>query len=172
MVTVSLFSAIMCVFAPFTIPIGAVPLSLSAFVLYLTAVILGKNAVFSVLVYIFIGAAGMPVFSGGIGGFEKLLGPTGGFIIGYIPCALISGLFADKYFQNRVMCFVGLMMGTIVMYAAGSAWMLYVMGADTFGSAMSLLTMNLFPFIPIDVLKMILALIWGNLIKRRIGKDV
>ena len=170
MVLVSLFAAVMCIFAPFTLPIGIVPLSLSTFVLYLTAVILGKSAIFPILVYILIGAVGLPVFSGGVGGLERIFGPTGGFILGYIPCAVISGYFADRFRFNKALCFIGIFTGTVIMYLLGVPWMLYDLGIKSVRGIISVLTVNILPFIPVDIIKMILAVLLGFQIKNRLTK--
>ena len=69
----------------------------------------------SYLIYLLIGIAGLPVFSGFSSGFAKLLGPTGGYLIGFIPMAIICG-FAFEKFSNRGMQIVGLAIGTIVAY--------------------------------------------------------
>lgn len=170
MILISLFAAVMCIFAPFTVPLGPVPLSLSTFVLYLTAIILSKKAVISIIVYIIIGVVGLPVFSGGIGGLDRLLGPTGGFIIGYIPCAVISGLFADKFKNRFYLQFAGLLIGTVVMYIPGVSWMIYILGADSVNSALSVIAVNILPFVPVDLLKIVLAVFIGNKINNRIYK--
>lgn len=165
---ISLFTAIMCVLAPFTVPVGITPLSLSTLVLYITAIIMGKYAVFPILLYLFIGSVGLPVFSGGIGGFDRLFGPTGGFLIGYIPCAVISGLFADKFKNSRVLSFTGILIGTAVMYLLGVPWMIYVLGAKSMSDALAVVVVNILPFIPVDFVKMFLAVIFGHSIKERL----
>lgn len=168
MASVSLMTAVECIFAPFTVPIGAIPLSLSTFAVYLSAVLIGKKSFFSVIVYILIGAVGMPVFSGGVGGVDRLFGPTGGFIFGYIPCAVIAGFFAEKFKESRAIRFCGLLLGTALMYVLGSAQLCFVMGADGAKTALSLLAVNVFPFIPIDIAKMILALTLGDTLNKRL----
>lgn len=98
MVLTGVFAAVICVFAPFTIPIGAVPISLATFAVYLAAAVLGtKKGTLAVLIYILIGMAGVPVFSGFAGGIGKILGVTGGYIIGYIPCAFAIGVFTERF---------------------------------------------------------------------------
>ncbi len=168
MVIISLFAAIMCIFAPFIIPVGVMPLSLSTFVLYLTAVILGKTAVFPILVYILIGAVGLPVFSGGVGGLERLFGPTGGFIFGYIPCAVISGIIASKAKNNKMLCFIGILAGTMIMYLIGVPWMVAFLGTKSIDAAFSVIAVNVLPFVPVDIIKMILAVVLGYSIQKRV----
>lgn len=104
MVLIALMTAIICVIAPFAIiiPISPVPISLATFAIYLTIIILGwKDGVISVVLYVFLGFAGAPVFTGFTGGAAKILGPTGGYIIGYIFLAFIEGAFVDGARKTR-----------------------------------------------------------------------
>lgn len=91
-------TAVICVLSPFAIaiPVSPVPISLATFAIYLTVIILGwEDGTISVLVYVLLGFAGAPVFTGFTGGAGKVLGPTGGYIIGYIFLAFIEGAFVD-----------------------------------------------------------------------------
>ena len=98
MVQIALFSGILCIVAPFTIPVpmSPVPLSLATFVVYLAGALLGaKQGTAGVLVYLLLGAVGLPVFSGFSGGIGVLFGPTGGYLMGYLLCAAIVGWLAN-----------------------------------------------------------------------------
>ena len=87
--TTALFAALLCVTAPFSISIGPIPISLATFTVYVAALVCGwKGGCLAVAAYLVLGAVGLPVFSGFMGGFERLVGPTGGYLIGYIPCAI------------------------------------------------------------------------------------
>ena len=130
MIIVALFAALMCVFAPLAVPIGAVPLSLATFIIYITSGILGTKSVFAVLLYILIGAVGLPVFSYGTGGFEKLIGPTGGYITGYILCAIIAGLISRHCFKSCVITAIGFFAGTVMLYLFGTGWFSIYTGSD------------------------------------------
>ena len=99
---ISLMAALMCILAPFSLPIGPIPLSLSTFAVYLAAGLLGKKrGTMAVLIYILLGAIGLPVFSGFSGGIQKLFGVTGGYIIGYLPCVYISGYFITELEEKK-----------------------------------------------------------------------
>ena len=90
--TCALMVALMCVLGPMSIPIGPVPVSFTNLVIYLAVYLLGmKGATISCLVYLLLGAVGLPVFSGYQGGLAKLTGPTGGYLVGFILMALICG---------------------------------------------------------------------------------
>ena len=88
----ALMAAILCIAGPIVIPIGMVPMSFANMAIYLTILLLDKKkAIISVILYLFIGFIGLPVFSGFTGGVGKLFGPTGGYLMGYLVMSLIAG---------------------------------------------------------------------------------
>ena len=94
------FTALISIGAYISIPIGPVPIVLQNFFVLLAGVMLPRRtAAASVAVYLFLGAVGLPVFSGGTGGFAHFIGPTGGYLIAYLPAAYCIALIAD--IQNR-----------------------------------------------------------------------
>jgi biotin transport system substrate-specific component len=154
MVYAAVFAAVLCVISPFVIPIGPIPLSLATFAVYLAAAALDwKYAALAVLLYVLIGLAGVPVFSNFSGGFQKLVGPTGGFLIGYILCAVTTGLILKKREQKRWLYPVAMIAGTVVLYLFGTVWFMILMQA-TLSKALLLCVI---PFLPGDAFKIILA---------------
>ena len=154
MVYAAVFAAVLCVISPFVIPIGPIPLSLATFAVYLAAAALDwKYAALAVLLYVLIGLAGVPVFSNFSGGFQKLVGPTGGFLIGYILCAVTTGLLLKKREQKRWLYPVAMVAGTVVLYLFGTVWFMILMQA-TLSKALLLCVI---PFLPGDAFKIILA---------------
>lgn len=98
MVVTALMAAVTCILAPLSVPIGPVPISLTNFAIYLSLYLLDwKKGTLSYLIYLLLGLVGLPVFSGFTGGLAKLAGPTGGYIIGFIPMAIIAGIVIDKF---------------------------------------------------------------------------
>ena len=86
MALIAVMTALMCIFGPMSIPIGAVPISLTPLLVYLSAYVLGmKSGTVAYLVYLLIGFVGVPVMSGYSGGPAKILGPTGGYLLAFIP---------------------------------------------------------------------------------------
>ncbi|MGE4277271.1 MAG: biotin transporter BioY [Lawsonibacter sp.] len=163
----AVMAAVMCVLGPVAIPIGPVPISFTNLAVYLSLYILGwKRGTLSYLIYVLIGMVGMPVFSGYAGGFGKLFGPTGGYIIGFIPMALIAGLLIDRY-QNRAIQMAGMIVGTAVCYAFGTAWFCFQAGY----ALEAALGLCVFPFIPGDLIKMAAAMSIGPMIRRRLVKS-
>ena len=160
----ALMTAITCVLAPFSVPVGPVPISLTNLVIFVSLFLLGwKMGTVSCLVYLLIGLAGLPVFSGFSGGIGKLMGPTGGYIIGFFPMAVLAGLGIER-FQSRFLQFLSMLLGTAVCYAFGTVWFCAVMGTDMAAA----LGACVLPFIPGDMIKMLLALKICPLIQKRL----
>ena len=85
-------AALICIAGPLSVFIGPVPLSLATFAVYMAGAVLGaRRGAAATALYLLIGVAGMPVFSGFSGGFQKLAGVTGGYLAGYLPCAFLTG---------------------------------------------------------------------------------
>ena len=164
----ALFAALLCILAPLSVPIGPIPISLTNLVLYFSIFLIeAKGALISYAVYLLIGMAGLPVFSGYIGGLAKIAGPTGGYLVGFLPMLLIMGFFRQHFRQKRTgiavgMTFLGMILGTIVAYLLGTIWFVLQMGCD-WGYA---LTVCVFPFIPFDIAKMVIAILLGGNIRK------
>lgn len=171
MVICAIFAAIMCVFSVMTIPIGPVPISMGIFGVMITAVILGpKKGTIAVAVYILLGAVGLPVFSGFKGGFQVLLGPTGGYIWSYIIVALLIGLLTGKNPKNKWLAmlkiFIVSIIGIIICYAAGTVQFMFVQKADLAKA----LTLCVIPFIPFDIIKALVSAYLGYTIRLALNK--
>ncbi len=165
MAAVAVMAAVLAVVSPFALPIGPVPLSLATLVVYLTAYVLSwKRGTAAVLVYILLGAVGMPVFSGFAGGLGKLMGPTGGYILGYLPMVLISGLFVDRFPRKRLVQLAGMMLATAVLYALGTAWFCFAMDS----ALAPALTACVIPFLPGDLVKILISLAVGPMLRERL----
>ena len=153
---IALMTAVTCILGPLSVPIGPVPISLTNLAIYFTVILLGwKKGTVSYVIYLLIGLVGVPVFSSFSAGPAKLFGPTGGYLIGFIFLAMISGWFIEKFPGKRVMYFVGMVLGTAVCYALGTAWLAYE-AEMTFQAA---LMAGVIPFIIGDIAKMIVAII-------------
>lgn len=155
LVFTALFATLIVVFAQLQIPMpGLVPISLATFGVMMCGLVLGwRWGALAVAVYILLGAVGVPVFAGFKGGVSALLGPTGGYIIGYLPYAALAGLaipsLQEKYWGRCVL----LALGTGVCYALGTAWFMHATGR-TLAESMGLCVL---PFLPGDAAKIILS---------------
>lgn len=154
MATIALISALMCLLGPLSIPIGAVPISMTNFVIFIAVFLLGvKLGTISYCLYLLIGMAGLPVFSGYSGGLAKLAGPTGGYLVGFIFTALISGIFIKKSHGKIIITVLGMAIGMLVAYLFGTAW--FVIEARC--SVWYALTVCVFPFLIGDAVKILIA---------------
>lgn len=163
MTSCALMAALMCALCPLSIPIGPVPISLSILVILLTVFILGtRNAAISYVVYLLLGAVGMPVFSGFQGGLAKLAGPTGGYLVGFLPMIIISGIFIKKSKENLWISMLGMVIGIAVDYLLGTAWFVFQTGSTVAHA----LDVCVYPFIPFDLAKLVIAAVFGKLIHR------
>ena len=155
MVFTAIMAAVLCIAAPFSLPIpSAVPLSLATFVIYLTGALLGwKKGCAAVGVYILLGMVGLPVFSGFMGGFARIAGVTGGYIVGYLPCVLLTGFFTEITGGKLRGMVTGMTLGTLALYAFGTAWFMLFTGSGLAAA----LAGCVIPFLPADILKIIAA---------------
>ena len=165
LVLTSIMTAILCVLGPVSIPIGPVPVSLTTFLIFTGLYILGcKRCTVSVMVYILLGASGLPVFSGFQGGLSKVTGPTGGYILGFIPMVLVAGIIIDKIRNRPVLCPVVTIASSWIVYIPGSIWLSHSTGIS-FAAAM---LVGVVPFIVLDMIKAILAFAVGMSVYRRL----
>ena len=167
LVMVALFAALIAVCAWVTIP-GSVPFTLQTMGVFLAVGLLGgKRGTAAVLVYILLGAVGMPVFSGFSGGVGRLLGTTGGYIIGFLVAALAMWAMEAIFGKAKWVLPVSMLLGLLLCYAFGTAWFL-VLYTQTKGaiSVASVLSMCVVPFIIPDLLKIALALLLTSRLKR------
>ena len=163
----ALMTAALCVLGPMSLPIGPVPITLTNLTIYFFLYILGtKQSAAAYLVYLLVGMAGLPVFSGYSGGLQKLAGPTGGYLIGFIPMILMAGPVVERMWQNRVVCIAAMELSVWVAYLFGTAW-LAVSLQRTFGEA---LAMGVIPFILVDFLKIAAAAVVGPELKYRLQR--
>lgn len=147
----AVFAAFLCIAAPFPIPIGPIPVTLSLFVIFLCGAVLPPlYAVSATLVYIALGIIGLPVFSGFAGGIGKFIGPTGGFLWAYPLMALVIAL-SVKLFQKRSILSLsaGILIATLICYTTGTLWYSYLTGNPLEAS----LSVCVLPFIPADLIK-------------------
>lgn len=166
MVMIAVMTAITCIFGPLSIPIGPVPISLTPFCVFFSVYVLGmKKGTIACCLYLLIGLAGVPVFSGYTAGPAKLFGPTGGYLVGFIAMALIAGYVIDRFPGNVVMHFAGMLAGLAVLYAVGTLWLSYAASM----SLKAAFAAGVAPFILFDVIKIVISIIIGSQLRARLG---
>ena len=163
----AVMAAVMCVLGPMSIPIGPVPISFTNLAIYISLYLLGwKRGTLSYLVYMLIGMVGMPVFSGFQGGLAKLAGPTGGYLVGFWLMILIGGLIMEACKRNSWLTMLGMAVGVAADYALGTAWFVF----QTESTLAHALDVCVYPFIPFDLAKIVIAVLFGKLVWKALAK--
>jgi biotin transport system substrate-specific component len=157
------FAALIAVGAFIALPIGPVPIVLANFFAILAGLVLGPVwGGLSVLLYIALGALGLPVFAGGAGGLARLLGPTGGFLAGYFLGAVAAGCLSLGHKGKLWRFLVASAVGFIVIYLAGLPWLHLTIHSK---SLVKTLMIGCVPFLPGDAVKLILAALVGQRVR-------
>jgi biotin transport system substrate-specific component len=154
MVYASLFAALTAAGAYLSIPIGPVPIVLQNMFVFLTGLMLGSHwGLAGVGVYLLAGACGLPVFAGGFGGIGRFIGPTGGYLIGYLPAVYVIGKISEKTAARTVYDVTAMVCGSLILYAFGLTWLKMLTGM-TWAKT---LAVGMYPFLIGDALKIAAA---------------
>ena len=164
---IAMFAVIIAVCSWISVPL-TVPITLQTFGVFAALGVLGgKKGTIAVIVYVLLGAVGLPVFAGFKLGIGTLLGTTGGYIIGFVLSGIVYWAITDKFGTKLAVTVIALALGLLVCYAFGTAWFMLVYtrskGAVTLWSALG---WCVFPFIIPDAIKIALAI----LVSERVGK--
>ncbi|MEZ7197610.1 biotin transporter BioY [Pseudodesulfovibrio karagichevae] len=156
LVWTALMAALIGAGAYLIMPIGPVPVSMQPFFIFLAGYLLGpRHAVLAMGLYLLAGIIGLPVFAGGKSGLGYLLGPTGGYLIGFLGTAFLCGLARTR--EGGLPWLRGTLAGLAavgVAYLTGAVWLKFVLSL-TWTKAVAL---GVLPFIPWDMLKVVVAL--------------
>lgn len=135
------------------LPFSPVPITGQTLAVLLTGFLLGsRRAGVCLAVYLMEGTVGLPVFAGGKAGMMHLLGPTGGYLLGFVPAAMLTGWLAERGWDRKFTnAFAAMGLGNVVIYAVGLPWLAYFTGFDR------VLVAGCLPFIPGDLIKTLLA---------------
>lgn len=172
LVLISVSAALITICSWISIPLGPVPFTLQTLgILAVMLTVGGRRGTIAILVYLALGAVGVPVFAGFKGGIMSFVGPTGGFLIGFVIAALVYWLL-EKLFLKKLMTttvrtwifgLLGFLVFEIVMYIVGVIWFMTVYAAQTGPvGLMTVLGWCVIPFIIPDLVKMAVALIIGE----------
>jgi biotin transport system substrate-specific component len=156
MILIGLFAAIISVSSYISIPLpfSTVPFTAQTLSIMIVGLILPLSmSMYSVGLFILLGIIGLPVFSGGSGGLSVIVGPTGGYIIGFIFGTLVIGLLKKKFETLYGFMFSSIMGGIIVVYFFGVLYLNYSTGMGIIGAVLN----GALPFIPMDIIKAFLA---------------
>lgn len=159
MVYAGMFAVLIAICAWISIPF-VIPVTLQTFAVFLTMGVLGgRLGTTAIVIYVLLGSAGLPVFSGFAGGMGVLLGNTGGYIWGFILSALLMWAIERVFGRNKRILAVSMVLGLLACYLSGTVWfmLVYVRNGGIIGAA-AVLAWCVFPFIIPDLLKLSLAL--------------
>lgn len=169
-VLMAMFVALIAICSWISIPLGPVPFTLQTFGVFITAGVLGfKRGTISVVAYVLLGTIGVPVFAGFSGGIGSIVGPTGGYKIGFIFTAIIIGLVVDyvkisKGFVKLLVVIVGMVIGDAVCFVIGTIQFMYV--SDT--NLATALSYCVIPFIIPDLVKIVIAAVVSDRLKNSV----
>ena len=166
-VYIGISAALIAICSWIQIPL-TVPITLQTMGVCLVSGLLGfKHGTISILIYIALGAIGVPVFAGFSGGLAVILGSTGGYIIGFIFTALIVGFVSDKFKGKLIPLIISMVIGILVCYAFGTAWFAVVYNrANEPASLATILGWCVTPFLIPDAVKIVIAAVLTNRLKK------
>ncbi|MCR5293565.1 MAG: biotin transporter BioY [Lachnospiraceae bacterium] len=168
MAKIAVSAVIIAICAWITIPLGAVPFTLQTFGFFMVTLVLGwKNGLYAILLYLLMGAVGLPVFSGMKGGIGVLFGTTGGYLMAAAAIPLLYGgmtrLFGKKLWARGA----GLLLGDLLVFIFGTIWFMIAYGAKNGAVSLSdALAWCVLPFIIPDLIKLAAALAAGPRIEK------
>ena len=167
MATIAIMAALICVCSWISIPY-VVPFTMQTFAVFCALLLLGgKDGLYAVLLYLMMGAVGLPVFSGFAGGVGYMLGLTGGYMLGFVLTCLVYWLCEPLCKKHRFLRFPVLAAGLLLCYLAGTLWFVTVMGArGTDYGFMAALGVCVVPYLLPDAAKLALA----GVLCDRVGK--
>lgn len=150
----ALMAALMAAGAYIAIPVGPVPIVLQNLFVMLAGLLLGPRwGTVSVGVYLLAGAFGLPVFSGGSGGLARFAGPTGGYLLGFLPAVYLIGLISRRKRRRALWDVLAMVLGTALIYALGVSWLI----VWTHMGLQKALAAGVLPFLVGDALKIAAA---------------
>jgi biotin transport system substrate-specific component len=169
LVMTGMFTSILCVMAQISIPIQPIPFTMAIFAIFLTGALLQPRYAFlAALAYILLGAFGVPVFSGFNGGLNHLTGMTGGFLMAYPLMTFLISLSYKLAKKHKILALsIGMTLSISLCYLIGTLWFTLVSGKTFFLA----LTLCVFPFVPFDIIKIILAISVSMIIRKALQKQ-
>lgn len=171
LVYISMFTVLIAICSWISIP-AAVPFTLQTLGVFLAVGILGgKRGTMAVLIYILLGAIGIPVFAGFSGGIGILVGTTGGYIVGFLASALVMWGLEYAFGNGKFVQTVSMFLGLLACYVVGTLWFMAVYTHQTGEVGIwAVLGWCVFPFVIPDLLKIVLAMILIRRIKGAIRR--
>lgn len=153
-VMAALFAAMTAIFTQLVIPIQPVPITMGTLAVMMAGAVLGSHyGALSLVIYLLLGAAGLPVFTMAQGGAGILIGPTGGFLVGYVAMAFVVGRCVEAWGRSFRALACAMILGCLAVYAFGVAWFMILTGTGLVPSILLCMA----PFLPGDAVKILLG---------------
>ena len=170
--TVAIMAALICVCSWLTVP-SVVPFTMQTFAVFFAVLLLGgKDGLYAVLLYLIMGAIGLPVFSGFAGGVGYMMGPTGGYMVGFVLICLLYWACEPLFQRRRWLRFPVLAVGLLLCYLAGTLWFVTVMSArGTEYGFVPALGLCVLPYLLPDAIKLVLAGLLCDAVNKRLRLD-
>lgn len=164
LITCGLFAALLSVLSPWSLTLGVIPVTLATFAVYLCGALLPPGRALAACgVYLALGGCGVPVFSGFRGGIFCFLSPTGGYLLGYLPCVLLVSLIIRARHRRPAAYPVAMIAGTVALYLCGTVWYCIVSGVPPLPA----LQVCVLPFLPGDAMKIAVASVLAAALNKR-----
>jgi len=157
----AVFAAMTAAGGLISIPFFPVPFTLQTFFVYLSVLTLRRSAALSQIIYLVMGLVGLPVFARGMSGYAVLVGPTGGFLFGFLVGTFCSGFLLDRMKGRRYAGVLSLLLCAVIVFGLGWVWLAYWLNWDF----VMALWLGVLPFLPGDAVKAVLALAVGKRIR-------
>lgn len=166
----ALFSGLIIVGTFLKIPLPPVPITLQTFFVILAALLAGyKVGLASVIIYLLLGAIGLPIFTSG-GGLAALIGPTGGYLFAMILVALVTGIISDFGYKSEnqttfiISIIIAGLLGSMIFYLIGVPWLKISLNMDW----LKAIKVGMLPFLIGDTIKLIVAIIITKFFSKRV----
>ncbi len=154
-------------FISIPLPFSPIPITCQNLVIMLAGSILTvRQAALSIITFLLLGAIGLPVFTGGTGGIGVIVGPRGGYLIGYLAGAVVIALIRGHHNNWSRLALANIIGGVLIVYTFGIAWLSFVTGIGI----QAAITTGALPFIPGDLCKVFIATVTGAAVNSRLGK--
>ena len=166
LILVAMCTSIICLLAQVTIPLPLIPITGQTLAIGIVATILGsKQSSITVFVYLTLGLIGLPVFSHFTSGFGILFGPTGGYLLGFLPTAYLIGLWLEKTSYTYIQAFIANMIGMCITLIFGAVWLKLITEISWYEAGVT----GILPFLPVGIIKAFLAAWFGIAIRQRLN---
>lgn len=169
---IAMMTCLMVICSWLTIP-AVVPFTMQTFAAFCSLILLGgKSGLVSLVLYVFMGIAGMPVFSGFQGGIGHIVGPTGGYIIGLIAAAIFYWVLEPLFAKNEKIQFAALIGGLLICYLLGTLWFQLSYGIRGVSySFYTVISICVLPYIVPDITKLVLAWIISKKVRKAVSNS-